>query len=95
MQCRKQSGHFMADAEVPEGEIGIKGAVRWYQASATARRGFCPVCGSGLFWQRLGSGDMRFSLGALDGPSGLRLQRHLHVASKGDYYEIAHGLPQE
>ncbi|SIO16949.1 GFA family protein [Vannielia litorea] len=94
-QCRKQSGHYMADAEVQESEIVIEGEVRWYHASETARRGFCPVCGSGLFWQRLGSGDVGFSLGALEGPTGLRLEKHIHTASKGDYYEIADGLPQE
>ena len=94
-QCRKQSGHYMADAEVPKAEIAIEGEPRWYQATPDARRGFCPTCGSGLFWQRLGSGDMGFSLGALDGPTGLRLEKHIHVASKGDYYTIADGLPQE
>lgn len=93
-QCRKQSGHFMVDAEVPEGEIVIVGTPRWYHASATARRGFCPGCGSALFWQRLGSGEMGFSLGALDGPTGLRLAGHIHTATKGDYYRLAEGLPR-
>jgi aspartyl-tRNA(Asn)/glutamyl-tRNA(Gln) amidotransferase subunit A len=34
------------------------------------------------------------ALGAIDGPTGLRLQRHIFVADKGDYYDIADGLPQ-
>ncbi len=35
------------------------------------------------------------AMGALDGPTGLRLARHIFVADKGDYYDIADGLPQE
>jgi hypothetical protein len=34
-------------------------------------------------------------LGALDEPTGLRLGRHVWVNSKGDYYDIADGLPQQ
>ena len=33
--------------------------------------------------------------GAIDSPTGLRLQGHIFVADKGDYYEIADGLPQD
>ena len=34
------------------------------------------------------------ALGALEGPTGLQLERHIFVAEKGDYYDIADGLPQ-
>lgn len=34
------------------------------------------------------------ALGSIDGPTGVRLERHIFVAHKGDYYEIADGLPQ-
>ena len=94
-QCRRMSGHLWSSAYVKDDELAIEGEPQWYASSKTAKRGFCPTCGSGLFWQRLGSGDMGFSLGALDGPTGLRLEKHIHVASKGDYYTIADGLPQE
>ncbi len=32
--------------------------------------------------------------GALESPTGLRMARHIFVADKGDYYDIADGLPQ-
>ena len=32
--------------------------------------------------------------GSLDSPTGLKLDRHIYVADKGDYYEIADGVPQ-
>jgi hypothetical protein len=32
--------------------------------------------------------------GALDLPTGLRADKHIFTAEKGDYYEICDGLPQ-
>jgi hypothetical protein len=34
------------------------------------------------------------ALGSLNGKTDLRLERHIFVAHKGDYYEIGDGLPQ-
>jgi hypothetical protein len=33
-------------------------------------------------------------MGAFDDPTGATLAVHIFVAEKGDYYEIADGLPQ-
>ncbi len=33
-------------------------------------------------------------MGAFERPTGVRLEMHIHVADKGDYYDIADGLPQ-
>ena len=63
-------------------------------ASDIAKRGFCPTCGCFLFWKHNDEDKMSFSLGMIDGPTSLRLQRHIFVADKGDYYDIADGLPQ-
>jgi hypothetical protein len=38
---------------------------------------------------------MGVALGALDGPTGLVLQRHIFVADKGDYYDITDHVRQE
>lgn len=35
------------------------------------------------------------ALGALDAPTGFRLEEHIFVAHKGDYYDIADGLLQK
>jgi len=35
------------------------------------------------------------ALGAIDGPTGLALERHIFVADKGDYYEIGDGPAAE
>ena len=94
-QCRKQSGHVWASAHVPKDRLDIDGPVDWYEASPAAKRGFCPRCGSFLFWAAHDEDRISFALGALDAPTGLRLERHIFTADKGDYYDICDGLPQE
>jgi hypothetical protein len=76
-------------------DLSISGTVKWYAASATARRGFCPTCGAFLFWKAEAEDTISFALGALDGPTGITLEKHIFVADKGDYYDIADGLPQK
>ena len=96
VQCRKQSGHFFASANVAKSALEVEGAgnVTWYASSAKVRRGFCARCGSWLFWEPIDRDWTSVALGAIDGPTGLALERHIFVAEKGDYYRIADGLPQ-
>ena len=94
-QCRKQSGHYWAAMQVPDDALTITGEVRWYEASPIAKRGFCPTCGSFLFWKGHAEDDTGVALGALDGPTGLKLERHIFTADKGDYYDITDTVRQE
>ncbi|MGR3761487.1 GFA family protein [Roseobacteraceae bacterium NS-SX3] len=94
-QCRKQSGGIWASANVPAADLTITGPVSWYEASDAAKRGFCPGCGSFLFWKAHDEGTISFALGAVDGPTGTKIEKHIFVADKGDYYDIADGLPQK
>jgi hypothetical protein len=95
-QCRKQSGHFFASTDVPRAALTIHGAdhVTWFRSSEKVRRGFCSTCGSALFWDPLHKDWIGVAMGAIDGPTGTRLRIHIYVADKGDYYDIADGLPQ-
>lgn len=92
-QCRKTSGHHVAATSAARGDVEITGHVRWFASSANARRGFCPVCGSNLFWDGPGA-NLSIHAGTLEAPTGLKLAGHIFCADKGDYYEIADGLPQ-
>jgi hypothetical protein len=101
-QCRRWSGHYWASINVPLASFKVtKGEDRigWHRSSAEVRRGFCRDCGSALFWQPdqhpEHSHIISISAGSLDAPTGVRLQKHIFVADKGDYYEIADGLPQK
>jgi hypothetical protein len=95
-QCRKQSGHYFASANVPKAALSVDGQenVAWYQSSAKVRRGFCSKCGSTLFWDPPARDWIAVAMGALDTPTSSHIEKHIFVAEKGDYYEIVDGLPQ-
>lgn len=93
VQCRKSSGHHVAATSCARGDIAITGEATWYQPSPSARRGFCGVCGSNLFWDGAGE-NMSIFAGTLDGPTGLKIIGHIFCANKGDYYELTDDLPK-
>lgn len=95
-QCRKQSGHFFASTDVPRASLTVEGAegLAWFRSSERVQRGFCRTCGSTLFWDPIGRERIAVAMGAFDGPTATRLGLHIFTADKGDYYEIADGLPQ-
>ncbi len=96
VQCRRQSGHYFASANVARSAITITGEenLTWYQSSPKVRRGFCSTCGAFLFWDPPERDWTGVALGAIENPTGSRLEKHIFVAEKGDYYDIADGLPQ-
>ncbi len=95
-KCRKQSGHYFASTDVPKTAVTIHGEEKltWYQSSEKARRGFCATCGSSLFWDPLFRDWIGIAMGAFDTATNTRLHVHIFVADKGDYYDIADGIPQ-
>jgi hypothetical protein len=95
-QCRRQSGHYWASTDVLRERLTVEGSenVRWYRSSEKVERGFCGTCGSVLFWAPIGKDKVAVAMGAFATPTGTRLHAHLHVADKGDYYELADGVPQ-
>ena len=101
-QCRRWSGTFWASVNVPYASLRLtsgEGSVAWFRSSESVRRGFCKTCGSALFWHpdrhKEHSHMLGVALGALDSPTGVRVAEHIFVKDKGDYYEIADGLPQK
>jgi hypothetical protein len=97
-QCRKQSGHVLAAVNVRRDALRVHGndKVTWYQSSDKVKRGFCSLCGSTLFWKPtiVGYEYTAVAMGALEAPTGMKLSKHTFVGDKGDYYEIADGIPQ-
>ena len=95
-QCRKTSGHYWAATQVPKVNLNLIKAtsLSWYDSSDKARRGFCSVCGSSMFYERKGIDKISVSAGSLEIPTSLDRMRHIYVASKGDYYDISDELPQ-
>lgn len=95
-QCRKVSGHFWASTDVPRDALTIHGEdnLTWFNSSGKVRRGFCATCGSALFWGPARRDSIGVAMGAFELPTGTKLALHIFVADKGDYYDIADGLPQ-
>ncbi len=93
-QCRKTSGHVWGSAVAPRAAVAVTGDVTWYRSSDAAERGFCARCGASLFWRMDGEETQSVSLGSMDAPTGLTLEKHIWVAHKGDYYGILGDLPQ-
>jgi len=47
-----------------------------------------------FFWNPIHHDTIALAMGAFDTPSQTKLGMHIFVANKGDYYDIADGLPQ-
>jgi len=95
-KCRKWSGHYWASTDVLREDVAIDGDSQlvWYQSSEKVRRGFCRNCGCALFWDVEGRSRIAIAMGAFDKPTETSLAKHIFVPDKGDYYEIADGLPK-
>jgi len=96
-QCRKQSGHVFVSTDVPRAAVTIHGEsnVTWFRSSEKVRRGFCAICGSSLFWDPVERDWIGLAMGAFSAPTDTKIAIHVHVASKGDYYDISDALPQK
>ena len=95
-QCRRWSGNFVAATSARTADLTFadSATLAWYHSSETAERGFCVRCGSPMFWREVGGRHTSIMAGTLDPPTGLRLDRHIFVADKSDYYDLTDGLPQ-
>ena len=92
-QCRKTSGYFVAATSAARDTVVIKGEATCHRSSAQARRCFCGICGSQIFWDGPGENIAIFA-GSLDGDTSTELAGHIFCANKGDYYQINEGLSQ-
>jgi hypothetical protein len=95
-QCRKALTNYGAFTAVARAGFAIdnEAGVTWYESSPGVRRGFCTRCGSALFWDNAAAEHVSIAAGTLDRPDEVRLVRHIYVADKADFYEIADGLEQ-
>ena len=95
-QCRRQTGHYLAATACDDEKLEVEGGenISWYQSSDVARRGFCSICGSSLFWKHQDNSYTSILAGLFDQPNNLTEESHIFVRDKGCYYKITDGLPQ-
>lgn len=94
--CRRLHGGSGPHTKARKADITIThdAGLAWYRTSAVAKRGFCRVCGSSLFWEPFEQDATGILAGSLDGATGLKTIGHIFVGEKADYYDITDGLPQ-
>ena len=95
-QCRRTSGHQWAATRAPWNSLRFENdaELRWYASSDTAKRGFCGLCGSSLFYRMNGEDGVGIAAGCIAQPNDLKPGKHIFVADKATYYDIADDLPQ-
>ena len=92
--CQKATGGFFGAYVTGRNVSWTRGAPSYFLSSNKVKRGFCGTCGSSLFWDPVQRDFIAVAMGALDSASGTHLAKHIFTAEKGDYYDIADGLPQ-
>lgn len=92
--CARWSGSPAITVEFEDG-IAIDGDVTWFRSSEWGERGFCPACGSTLFF-RLTEGDyINAGAGFFDDPASVpEITLEIHVDAQPAYYAFAGGAPR-
>jgi len=69
-------------------------ALKWYESSDWARRGFCAECGTSLFYNLKGTDFYSASSGCLDMPIEMNIGREYFIDEKPGFYELAGEHPR-
>jgi hypothetical protein len=87
--CRRTHGAPAAYTACPREQLELlaDADLRWHEHDG-ARRGFCAVCGSRLFWDR-GRTTISIAAGSVDEPTGLTTSHHIYTESAGDWEDAA------
>lgn len=78
----------MAAAQTDLDNIKITGEPKWHYVSENSRHGFCPECGSQLFWRNDQHEYLSITGGSMDDASCIEVKGHIFTAEKGKYYQI-------
>lgn len=92
--CRRWGGGVDLTVQVMPGGIEWEGGEpATYRSSDWAERGFCPRCGSSLFWRLVAAGPMQgmlsLSAGSLDSMEGLGFDVEVYIDHKPESYAFA------
>lgn len=91
--CRRWGGSpLMAVMAGPE--VSFEGEVSRYRSSKVAERGFCPNCGSHLFYYSIPAVHYVIPVGLLDDQTGLNMSGEIYVEDQPDSYAFAGEHPR-
>ena len=95
--CRKSVGAAAVPwATFPRDRFRIvSGAPAWHRSSDHARRGFCPSCGTSLFFETTRAADeVDVTVATLDDAASFAPTHHIWVPNRLPWTNIADGLPR-
>lgn len=94
--CRRLHGNFGPHSKAPKSRITVTNSdgLEWYETSDIARRGFCRICGSQLFWEPFDLDSTGIVAGSLDHPTHLKTIGHIFFNEKADFYDVVDDLPK-
>lgn len=94
-RCQRALGAaFNARVLMPIEAVTISGPVSRFNSSPALARGFCQVCGTALFSERVGGGVVGLTCGSLDEPDAFPPTEHMWTSSKQGWVKVNDGLPQ-
>ena len=76
-------------------DLEISGRPGWFNSSNAARRGFCPACGTPLFFQLNGGDKIWVTGGTLDDPTLAPPREHYGAESRYGWTSLECELPSE
>lgn len=97
LDCQKQSGAAMMSwVTFRRNELVWENQPpERYESSNTARRGFCPRCGSTVTWESVSKTDyVDVAAGLMDGSPDVDFAEHLFWARHRDWLDIGDPLPK-
>lgn len=94
--CRKLSGAPVLAWGVVKAPYFrfVKGKPTEYASSEQGIRGFCPTCGSQLFYRNKASDDIEINLGTLDRPELVEPKVHVFADNQLSWFELSDSLPR-
>ena len=97
--CRKTHGAgYVTWVGFETGQVKItqgEDQLRWFDSSAGAQRGFCPTCGSSLFFRsERWAGELHIALGCMDDPIDRQPQANVFFDKHVDWMPVDQKLKQ-
>lgn len=91
--CQRATGNAFAPLVTAQG-ISFTTPPARFASSDVAERGFCPNCGTPIFYAPVGSSDVELMIGTLDDPNSVSPALHYGTESRLGWLHLADGLPE-
>ena len=92
--CQRSVGAVSVTwATVDPARLTVTGTPAWFRSSTRAERGFCPGCGTSLFFRPLRGDFVDVTVAAFDDPAGLPPTYVIWTSARVPWAPLAPGVP--